>query len=134
MTVDLVEVGIPRMDEDHQFVVGLVEDVVTLLIDNPRHDLVTTKLKELASHSEDHFQWEEEQMQQYGFPAYMVHKQEHQCVLQEFNDSLILWESTKDAEALGDYLSGPFCRWLENHVATMDWVTADFLRRATRSG
>lgn len=134
MSVDLMEVGVPRMDEDHQFVVGLVEEILALLDKEQGNDLVTAKLKELSEHSKHHFLWEEEQMELYGFPAFQVHKQEHQCVLKEFNDTLNEWEASYAPIALANYLSGPFCRWLENHVATMDWVTGDFLRRATRNG
>ena len=72
---------------------------------------------------ENHFAFEEDLMRKYNFFAYVPHKMEHDRVLNEIYD---LKEHLNDYEYLDNYFKNTFLPWLDNHISTMDTVTAGF--------
>ena len=72
---------------------------------------------------ENHFAFEEDLMKKYNFFAYVPHKMEHDRVLNEIYD---LKEHLDDYEYLENYFKNTFLPWLDNHISTMDTVTAGF--------
>ena len=65
-----------------------------------------------------------------GFPAYPVHKAEHDRVLGEIDEVASRWAETQDRSELGSWLRGGFPSWLVEHIQTMDNVTSRFLAQA----
>jgi hemerythrin len=69
-------------------------------------------------------------MQEYGFPAYPVHSGEHEQVLNLLQGLQQGWLQQRSLQPLADFLFTQWLSWFDNHVETMDRVTADFLQQA----
>ena len=72
---------------------------------------------------EQHFAFEEKLMEKYGFFAKVPHKMEHDRIIKE----LIAIKNAKlDTKELQEYFEEYFIPWLENHIQTLDTVTAGY--------
>jgi hemerythrin len=72
---------------------------------------------------ENHFNFEQNLMEKYNFFAIVPHKMEHQRILNELYE---LRNNLNDYEKIEKYFNEQFIPWLNNHIATMDTVTAGF--------
>jgi hemerythrin len=129
---DVPTLPISFMNEDHQRERALVNDLEEALTAHTRGDADTLepvlgKLALLAVHTREHFLREEAAMREAGFPAYPVHKLEHDRVLAEMNREASLFRARGDAERLRRYLFEALPDWFRRHVRTMDVVTAQFV-------
>ena len=134
---EIPELPVPFMNEDHQRELGLVNDLEDALAAHARGggdtlEPVLAKLALLAVHTREHFLREEAAMREARFPAYPVHKAEHDRVLAEMDREARLFREKGDAGRLSRYLFEVLPTWFRGHVRTMDVVTAAFLadRRA----
>ncbi|KEA65666.1 hemerythrin-like metal-binding protein [Marinobacterium lacunae] len=129
----LPEVAVAFMNADHAQAVEVIEQLSALaspqgsLADSSRQ-AIKDLLEELFVHSRDHFAHEEREMQRSGFPAYPVHRGEHERVLVEMDQACRIWHSKGDLEGLRAYIAS-LSDWLVSHVSTMDRVTAEFVSR-----
>ena len=69
-------------------------------------------------------------MQTYGFPAYPIHAGEHERVLGHLRDLCARWRDSGDTSELVRFVNEEWPRWFEQHLASMDAVTAQFLAQA----
>ncbi|MGB0695463.1 MAG: bacteriohemerythrin [Rhodospirillaceae bacterium] len=83
-------------------------------------------------HLVEHFAREEGLMEKAGFPAFPVHKAEHERVLELFIPLNAQVEAGAYQEAR-DHLEHGVVPWFKNHRDTMDFVTAQFVAMAERS-
>ena len=88
-------------------------------------------LKELQKHTKDHFSNEESMMQEANFPAYEVHKAEHDRHLGELQSVLNYFQKHQDPLAIVSYINGTLVSWLTHHIQTMDTMTATFLTQGS---
>jgi hemerythrin len=72
----------------------------------------------------NHFSFEEELMNKYNFFAKVPHKMEHDRILEELSN--IKETKLDDYEFLDKYFKEYFIPWLDNHINTMDTVTAGY--------
>ncbi len=84
------------------------------------------KLDEFLRHMTAHFAGEEEQMRAIDFPPYPIHKSEHDFQIERANQLIAAWKQSRDLAPLADYLRSELPQWLDQHIATMDKVTAHF--------
>jgi hemerythrin len=129
---ELPELPVAFMNEDHHRELALVNDVEDALAAHGRgadggFDTVMAKLALLAVHTREHFLREEAAMREARFPAFPVHRAEHDRVLAEMDREARLFRERGDAGRLSRYLSEALPAWFRGHVRTMDVVTADFL-------
>ncbi len=89
---------------------------------------ITSKLKAWHRHTKEHFERENQLMQEHGFPAFAVHSQAHQTALERLEQVVHEWEENRKLEALHDYCFKVWPDWFLQHVQTMDFVTARFLQ------
>jgi hemerythrin len=134
---ELPELPVPFMNEDHHRELTLVNDIEDALAAHGRGDAggfedVLAKLALLAVHTREHFLREETAMRETRFPAYPVHKAEHDRVLAHMDLEARLFREHGDADRLSRYLFESLPAWFRGHVRTMDVVTAEFIaaRRA----
>ncbi|NPA55522.1 MAG: hemerythrin family protein [Epsilonproteobacteria bacterium] len=73
---------------------------------------------------QNHFAFEEDLMQKYNFFAQIPHKMEHNKIIKELQN--IQQTKLHDRKFLEEYFTHHFIPWLENHIQTMDTVTAGF--------
>lgn len=131
-------VGLDFMNHDHAEAVSQINKLDQLIQqatagDNTSEKQIAAVLTEMFEHSKSHFAREEAEMLRVDFPAYECHKGEHERVLAELVQVLQRWQQNSDIESLQGYLNSTLCRWLINHVATMDSVTAMFVARYNHS-
>ncbi len=91
--------------------------------------LTNSILEELIEHTITHFSGEEEMMREKSFPPYLVHKGEHDRVLNELKAiAQGFSQSDGDFQLVMAYVDGSLIPWLINHIQTLDTVTAMFLQ------
>ena len=79
------------------------------------------------NHTEAHFNRENRLMEEYGFPPYPMHAQEHATVLEEIRNLCSRWKETRELEPLREFVLERWPQWFTLHVNTMDTITAQFL-------
>jgi len=127
----LPDLPIPFMNEDHAREAALVNDLETALAAQKRGEgtlgPILERLSLLAVHTREHFLREEAMMREARFPAYPVHKLEHDRVLAEMDAEARAFRARGDAARLSRYLLEALPTWFMNHIRTMDVVTARFV-------
>ncbi len=81
---------------------------------------------ELLSHMIEHFEREERLMLQIGFPPYPMHKSAHDEMLETTRGVVEAWKKQPDTALLERFFLQQLPQWLEQHISTMDFVTARF--------
>ena len=81
--------------------------------------------EEFLNDVKEHFAFEEKLMEKYSFFATIPHKMEHSRILNELEE---LKNKLDNREYLQDYFKKAFVPWLENHINTIDTVTAGFFK------
>jgi hemerythrin len=119
-------VALDFMNRDHEEFVALRGKLLDLIAAGST-DGIDGQLDELQRHTIRHFADEEKAMQETGFPAYPVHRGEHDAVLADMATSIERWRRARDVEALRDWLDAAVGEWFVNHVSSMDMVTARFV-------
>ena len=121
---------IPFMNADHAREVRLLGELEAALQAHARGEgalaPVVERLSVLAVHTRDHFLREETMMREARFPAYAVHKAEHDRVLAEMDGEARRFRDGGDAARLSRYLFEELPAWFANHRRTMDAMTARF--------
>lgn len=121
------EVAMPFMNTVHHEELELVNGLLEKVSGAGDDDAVSETVNQWLEHTIAHFAREERLMQEYNFPPFPVHYMEHQTVLAQLQDVVEQWENTKDRNALTGYILDAWVPWLQNHIGTMDYVTAQFL-------
>ncbi|WJW74906.1 hemerythrin family protein [Thiohalobacter sp. IOR34] len=123
---DIPLVALDQMNDFHREEVEMINRVETLARSGDEADLAET-LREFLNHIRSHFATEEALMQAAGFPPFPIHKQEHDRLLAELGECETIWMENGDPAPLVDYICRTIPQWMQQHVATMDRVTAQFL-------
>ncbi len=120
---DALEVGHPVIDHDHKETVALLNALNAA----PDADLAAA-FADYADHLREHLAREEDLMRLHGFPAYPIHKHEHDRVRTEL-------EGIAKRLAAGNFmLARGYARevapaWFLQHKDTMDAATAAWIRQ-----
>lgn len=124
-------VPVASMNQTHREEVDLVNRLGTQLAEGmqgtPDTEGITATLTDWVEHTRHHFEEENLLMRQYGFPARVMHEEEHKRVLALLEKQLRLWRERRGIEALADFVFEEWPVWFDSHVNTMDWVTARFI-------
>lgn len=126
--LDYPQVALDFMNRDHAEFLALRAQLLELLATTPPDARVDKLLAELLEHTRHHFAEEERLMQEVRFPPYAMHKGEHDSVLADMAAKVERWEQGHDAAALREWLERDVGDWFVNHVSTMDFVTAGFIK------
>ena len=89
-------------------------------------EMLEAKLDEFMTHMTAHFRGEEVQMRAINFPPYPIHKSEHDLQIELANRTIAARKASRDLQPLANYLRVELPQWLDQHIATMDKVTAHF--------
>ena len=119
-------VALEFMNRDHDEFAALRGKLLDQIAAGSPDD-IGDRLDELYRHTIRHFAEEERVMQEIGFPAYPVHKGEHDAVLADMAAHIERWRRDGDREALRDWIDAAVGEWFVNHVGSMDMVTAGFV-------
>ena len=126
------ENAVPRVDvdfmnRDHDEAAELVNAVDRLLSTGAEPKEIEEALVALLDHTREHFAREEVEMRTVGFPAYPLHKVEHDRILDELDEVAAAFSRNHDVGDLATYARGVLPGWLLDHISTMDTVTAQYI-------
>lgn len=107
----------------------LVSKLVGLIEAQAQADDITQKLDDWLAHTREHFEREERLMNEYRFPPYPIHKMEHEQAIDALTAAQKNWLDSRDSDALLNYIRQEWRNWLQQHIMTMDTVTAHFFKQ-----
>jgi hemerythrin len=128
---DIPQVALESMNKTHFDEIEIINELHALLTralaGEPLEAEIKAAIENFADHVEKHFASEEALMTEYGFPAIVIHKGEHDRVRAELFGIINKWRNDGDIAPLADYLVNVHGEWARNHIGTMDTMTAYFL-------
>ena len=121
-TASLV-VGYDPIDQDHDEFIRLLNQ-----LDDAGNTEFPDLFKRLLEHTEEHFDRENQLMEQFSFPAKAEHTGEHQRVLGEFKQ--FKKRVDKGLIAFGrSFVKERLPQWFELHASTMDGALAAHIQK-----
>ncbi|GIT99232.1 hemerythrin family protein [Sulfurovum sp. TSL1] len=124
------QVDMDFMNEVHKEDVDIINNIFEHILAYDGSEKSAAAIDDLFTqwidHTVNHFQNEEIKMQEMHFPPYLAHKGEHDRALQEMRDLFSHWQQHRDIKVLKIYFIETLPAWLQNHISTMDTVTARF--------
>lgn len=118
--MQLQQISFEPMNEVHNKEAKILEKLLNAIKNREKlEDIYDEFLKDV----ETHFSFEQKLMNEYGFFAKIPHKMEHDRILNELKQ---IKNHLDEYENLEKYFDESFIPWLNNHIATMDTVTAGF--------
>lgn len=125
---NIPQVALDFMNTVHCEELTLVQSTSRLIdADTADNNKISELVSQWVTHTEQHFERENRYMQEYGFPAYPVHSNEHEVALEQLRKIQQQWEQEHDLESLKKYVQQDWPAWFKNHISTMDFITAQFL-------
>ena len=115
---DELKVGIEEIDEDHRALIELINalyDVMQLGADQVQ---VVGLLGEIYTQIASHFALEEKLMREMRYGDYVIHKEDHDTLLDELRE--IMDEVEDDGSFDAVQLSSDLNRWFSDHFAEFD--------------
>ena len=116
--MDIAKVAFEPMNEVHENEVKILEKLLNKL--NEEGDF-SKEFDEFFEDVKNHFSFEENLMKKYDFFAYLPHKMEHDKIIYELKEL-----KNANRETLKKYFNERFLPWLDQHIQTIDTVTAGF--------
>lgn len=123
---ELPMVALASMNDTHLEDLIMINTLSQLITDNDV-EKIGLMLDQMVEHTVQHFAQEEQMMLEKNFPAYQMHKNEHERALVEMKNVNLQWKQDKNTAVLQNYIEVVMPAWLVQHVRTMDTVTAQFL-------
>jgi len=126
---DFPEVAISFMQQTHLEEVDMLNALYDLFERAEQGEDVpelVASIEALLEHTHAHFAREEEEMLKLNFPPYPVHKQAHDQFLQDFEAVVVQWRASEDVAPVADFVRQITPAWMQQHISTMDFVTANF--------
>lgn len=111
-------VGIARLDEQHQQLINLINDLNGAMLAAEDESARSKILDGLAAHAVSHFATEETLMEKFGYPGFERHKAEHDRLMAQVR--LLLEKSRTDKAALTHEVMTFLQRWLVGHIVNVD--------------
>lgn len=129
---DRLSVGIQEIDEQHKYLVGLVNQLnVDLLTSDHGSESANETLDKLIDYTRTHFVVEESLMRILGYPDYESHKQHHEELLRrvlDFKHQMVDRGRVSRSELM-EFLE----KWLTGHIMNEDVLYSEhFLSRGAQ--
>ncbi|MBK1648759.1 bacteriohemerythrin [Rhabdochromatium marinum] len=124
---DALSVGVEEIDDDHQRLVEIVNQLNDAIAAKHQQDVIETILQELLEYTVWHFRHEERLMQASGDPSFMQHKQAHDTLTEQVKAAQ---QRYLDGDATVADTMLPFLKdWLINHILGTDKTTGQYLAK-----
>ena len=124
------QVALDFMNTVHCEELTLVQSISGLIdAASPDNNRISELLQQWVTHTEQHFERENRYMQEYRFPAFPVHANEHETALEQIRQVQQQWNQQHNIESLKQYIQHDWPTWFKNHISTMDFITAQFLNQ-----
>ncbi len=115
---DKYNVGIPKIDEEHKKLIGIINKAVTASRHKDNSGEILEILREMSDFAQTHFATEETYMLESGYPDYEQHKKEHQ----DFTIETIAFldDVGKSNRKLAHEILAHLKVWLVSHIQGTD--------------
>jgi hemerythrin len=126
---EIPEVAMPFMQEAHLEEVAMLNELYDLFDKSRQGEEVSglaEKIEALVVHTHAHFERENEKMLALSFPPYPVHKQAHDEYLNDMDAVVAAWRESGELVPVMVFFEEATPAWLQQHISTMDFVTANF--------
>ncbi|MBF0315220.1 MAG: hemerythrin family protein [Oligoflexia bacterium] len=122
-------IGVEEMDQQHQQLVDLINEVYDHRDHHSREHLCKIILS-LIQYIEKHFRSEEDLMKNFHYPDLKEHKRCHDKLKKKVADlKNEVLDENKDVGESGTYLGIFLCRWLCDHILNEDQKYAKFINK-----
>ncbi len=129
----LPRVALDSMNHTHEEEVALVHCLAEALKAPEIDEAVLNRaIDAWVVHTKAHFEAENQLMQEIGFPAYTVHRDEHEKVFAQIQQLISQFRSDNEPELLNHFVCEQWSRWFDTHVRSMDMATAMFAKMQGR--
>ncbi|HEY0837804.1 MAG TPA: hemerythrin family protein [Azospirillum sp.] len=123
-----LELGIERIDAQHQRLVRLHNDLVLGLSHGVPLDTATRIIGELRGYAALHFAEEEELIERCGYPLAVAHHHQHHGFATSLRNMALHIHDTGFAAQIGVFMGN----WIEGHIARSDADIARYIHGAPR--
>ena len=121
-----LSVGVGQFDQEHQKLVGMVNDLFDAVQSGKGKDRLGPILDGLLSYTKTHFANEERYMQQHDFPSFKAHKAEHDALAKQVLEVQAKFKAGATA-ALSMEVMNFLKNWLVKHILGTDKGYGPFL-------
>ena len=118
-------VGIESIDLQHKKLLGLINSLQTAINYKTGEAFEREALDELVDYTKTHFKFEEDMMEQNGYPDFTTHRAEHELLIARVGEVLNQYQQDRDTAMQNaiDFLRD----WLINHINGTDQQYSQFL-------
>lgn len=123
---DNLNIGIIQIDAQHKNLVNMLNQLYEAMSTGKGKEVIGKIVKEMAGYAVTHFGTEEKLMQQYSYPEFAHHKNEHELFVkkvQEFNN-----EIQKGNIIIVSNVANFLKEWLVKHIQGTDKKYGPFLK------
>ena len=122
-----LSVGVEEIDAQHQQLISHINALVRAMEKGQGRSEVSQTLQFLQDYVVTHFGAEEKIMRQSVYPAYAVHKAQHDAFVRDFKPLRQKLEKEGATAALVIQVQHQVCDWTVNHVCQTDKKLGQFL-------
>ena len=122
---DAYRVGIDSVDQEHQFLIGIYNDLVAKIDRGIAADTLDGVAKKLFDYADYHFASEERVMLSTDFPSIELHRRQHESFVRTLNDLV-----TERSENRGDDLRRLLVfvgTWIRGHILVTDKQLGEYV-------
>ena len=116
---DEFSLGIAAVDHEHRELVSLVNEVLIAMDQELDSDKVLDALGEVYAKISAHFALEELHMRRESYHEYMIHKEDHERLLDEIRELMDAYEDGEYLENREVFIS-EITEWFVSHFSSMD--------------
>lgn len=115
---DDFSVGVAEIDNQHQQLIAIINDLIDAKNQNKDIDVVSAMLSRMANYLDYHFGTEEKYMIRFHYPGLDSHRNEHRTFIRKVFE--FRKQYSRDSQSLSRDLLTFLMDWLRNHILETD--------------
>ena len=123
------EVANYEIDSEHKLFVRIIQKFSDALTNKSDNYYIERLVNKLLKYAEFHFYSEETIMIEIEYPHIIMHKQEHEKLLEQMRNLVMVVEMDEENIYESDYIDF-FLNWFVNHTLKLDKKLAQFIKKA----
>lgn len=121
-----LSVGIESIDEQHQVLIRLINSLNTAMAEGEANLMIGDILLSLTDYTRQHFSYEEQLFEQFGYPDSADHKRQHSELIEQISALKERFESELSG-SIGLEIMQFLKNWLTNHIMKTDKTYSEYL-------
>lgn len=113
-----LSVGIESIDNQHKNLLAIINDLNDAMVANAADEIMQQIFERLTHYTVEHFAYEEELFDRYGYEGSPAHKAQHEALI----GTVVVLKSKMESESnrLGIEVMEFLKRWLTDHILKTD--------------